>query len=144
MSVKTPKIRVPKITGKNFLQAMHGLASSEPSGIRDRTMSGKDRFLKPFKPYSKSTIIYKEKKGVRGVSPSTPHLMDSGKMLRAVYAKLKGRTSYIVSLSDRGDIGYRHQVGDGVPERQWFGADEKMKKAQKKELQKALSMEMRL
>ena len=144
MSIKTPKIRVPKITGKNFLQAMHNISADEPANIRDRTRSGKDVALKPFAPYSKATIAYKEKKGVRGADPKTPHLMDSGKMLRSLYAKINGATSYIVSLSDHGDIGYRHQIGDGVPMRKWFGADAKMKKRQKKELQKALELEMRL
>lgn len=141
MSIKTPDVKLPKIGGKYFTAALRKLSATDVTEIRKRTIAGNDRNLKPFVKYSKVTVAYKMQKGVS--TGEIPTLMDTGKLLRGVLAK-PSRDSYTVRLSDHAQIGFRHQTGDGVPKREWFGPDENMEKNQKRVLQEALNKEMKL
>jgi hypothetical protein len=69
--------------------------------------------------------------------------MDSGKMLRGMRASYS-KTKYIITLTDHSYVGQLHQNGIGVPKREWFGSDAKMRKQQKRELQKAFNKEMKI
>lgn len=140
MKVQTPDVRLPKLDGRHFVKALRDLSASDVTEIKKRTVSGKDVDLQPFKPYSKATQAYKMKKGVS--TGDTPTLMDTGKMLRGVNSK-PSKEEYVVRVTDHAQIGYKHQTGDGVPERKWFGADKDMQKKQKRVLQEALNKEMK-
>lgn len=108
----------PKIDLSRQINRMAQIVVKE---TKDGINSGKDIDGAPFKPLKKSTIKAKKEKGSK--FPTTI-LKDTG-LMQKIYLKKRAsekKQRAIVSIAKlREEIGFKHNVGKGVPEREWFG-----------------------
>lgn len=85
--------------------------------MQTRLDQGKDHNGAAFRKYGANTLAAKKKHG----KSSIVNLQDSGNMRRQLDVKA-GATHVDVLLSgDRREVGLKHQLGIGVPRREWFG-----------------------
>jgi len=107
------------------------------SRMRDRIRKGKDHNNRNFRRYAQATVIAKEKIG----RPANVNMTDRGTMIRGIESKYTNRYGDIFLGAEK-DIGYKHQMGIGVPKREWFGytkeSEKKARDEHEKYIKKAL------
>jgi len=101
---------------------MRFLASEAIVKIKARTKSGVDADGRAFVPYSADYAKYRNEKG-RQDSPVD--LTFHGRMMGNMASQtISNGAEVFFRDSQRGDIAARHNYGDGVPERRFFGLSE--------------------
>ena len=101
------------------------------SRMRDRIRKGKDHNNRNFRRYAQATVIAKEKIG----RPANVNMTDRGTMIRGIESKYTNRYGDIFLGAEK-DIGYKHQMGMGVPKREWFGYTKESEKKARDEYEK--------
>ena len=86
------------------------------SRMWDRIKKSKDHNGRQFHRYAQSTVIAKEEIG----RPANVNMADRGTMLKSVSVKYTNKNGDMFLGAEK-DIGYKHQMGIGVPKREWFG-----------------------
>ena len=102
------------------------IADSIIQKIVDRTQSGKSLRGKPFKKYSKD---YQGIRSAAGLSPTEVDLTFSGEMLNSIITKKENERKIILGWDDDTNEAkaYNHNTGDTLPQREFFGLQEKEK-----------------
>lgn len=96
---------------------MRNIGLNMRSRMQKRLDGGKDHNGAKFKKYGANTLAYKQKHGKSGVV----NLEDTGNMRRQLTVTSKQNEAEILLQGDRREVGLKHQLGIGVPRRQWFG-----------------------
>ncbi len=111
MTVKTSPPLADVLPLRSGLRsAMPGIASTMARSVRDRTASGRDVDGRPFRRRADG-------------SPST--LRDTGRMVESFQPVEVGDRSFRLAPAGRQERrrAALHQLGRGVPRREWVGAD---------------------
>jgi len=108
-------------------KAIQKVTAAIATHIKKRTLKGKDKNGRSFKPYAKSTISYKKKKGGKFFNGNV-NLNDSGKMMSAIQSKRisasQGKVYF--TRSEEAVKASRHILGKGkMPKRDFFGLNKK-------------------
>jgi len=101
------------------------------SRMWDRIKKSKDHNGRQFHRYAQSTVIAKEGIG----RPANVNMSDRGTMLKSVSVKYTNKNGDMFLGAEK-DIGYKHQMGIGVPKREWFGYTKESEKKARDEYEK--------
>lgn len=127
--------RKPKIDLSKQINIMGSIVVRD---IKEGIDTGKDINKKKFKALSPSTVEAKRKK--KSKFPTTI-LKDTGRMQKIYLKKRatsKKQEALVAMAEDRKEIGFRHNIGKNVPEREWFGVGSRLTK----KLDKYIKLEM--
>ncbi|RKZ98982.1 MAG: hypothetical protein DRQ46_00465 [Gammaproteobacteria bacterium] len=106
-----------------------------------RLETGRDIFLKPFKPYAKSTKEYKKE---MRKNPNIVNMEDSGQMINSLRTNAKVNRSIVdIANAQRRKIADKHMEGRGVPKRAWFGSSQKTVKKVIADIRKIMDQHIR-
>lgn len=87
--------------------------------IRQRTLNGNDINGAPFKPYSQATV---EIRAAIGKKTDIVNLEDTNAMLGSLTTDSNNDGATVgLSNANAAAYGLSHQLGEGVPKREWFG-----------------------
>lgn len=108
---------------KEMDKALKAIVIDIRNNIKQNTRKGIDMNGVKFKGYSKAYAAYKLERTGRN---SPVNLMLMGKMMRSIsYSKIKAGYELFFGDAESAEIAYYHHVGHGVPQRQFFGINQR-------------------
>jgi hypothetical protein len=127
---------------KNPKRFLNTLGSELTADIITRTQNGKDYKGIDFKDYTPASKIMRAD---AGFSPNLVNLTQSSDMLNALSSKIskKNELTLYFSTGEQLRKAKKHQTGDGVRKRQFFGLDKKQREETKSKLLKFLSKDFK-
>lgn len=106
--------------------------------IKKRTISGKDRHGRRFRPYAQATVQDRKE---RGRQTAHVDLVDKGHMLAAMIVRRRGKNSAEITFANAQEMekALGHQKGVGrLPKREFFGLGKEERKAIAKVIRNAV------